>query len=593
MKGELFMLSFEQTGLNNELIQAVTELGFENPTAIQEQTIPHLLVSGSDLIGLAQTGTGKTAAFGLPIIQQIDIDAFETQSLILCPTRELCMQITKDLKSFSKYTKGISVIAVYGGTSIETQIQSLKRGKHIVVGTPGRVLDLIRRNKLHLSSVRWLVLDEADEMLSMGFKEDLNLILDETPKERQTLLFSATMSREIKAITTKYMKKPEEITIGTKNTGAELVNHQYYLVQAKDRYEALKRLADIHPDIYGIVFCRTKVETQEVAEKLIQDGYNADALHGDLSQIMRDQVMNRFRTKHLQILVATDVAARGLDVSDLTHIINYNLPDELSLYIHRSGRTGRAGKTGISITIIHTRERHKIKSLENMIGKKFEQKQVPGGKDICEKQLFNVIDGIEKVEVNEKQIEQYLPNIYKKLAWLSREDLIQRFVSVEFNRFLEYYKNAPDLNVQPYSSSSSSDSDRREKRGRGRERLSYSRFFVNLGSQQNINASRIIGIINERLNTSNVAIGKIEIMKKFSFVEIDSQFEEDVVEAFTNKKFGTSSVVLELVRNPLKEERSSSYSKPSNGRESERSFTKSRSRRNEFQTDDKRRKRRK
>lgn len=587
------MLSFEQTGLNNELIQAVTELGFENPTAIQEQTIPHLLVSGSDLIGLAQTGTGKTAAFGLPIIQQIDIDAFETQSLILCPTRELCMQITKDLKSFSKYTKGISVIAVYGGTSIETQIQSLKRGKHIVVGTPGRVLDLIRRNKLHLSSVRWLVLDEADEMLSMGFKEDLNLILDETPKERQTLLFSATMSREIKAITTKYMKKPEEITIGTKNTGAELVNHQYYLVQAKDRYEALKRLADIHPDIYGIVFCRTKVETQEVAEKLIQDGYNADALHGDLSQIMRDQVMNRFRTKHLQILVATDVAARGLDVSDLTHIINYNLPDELSLYIHRSGRTGRAGKTGISITIIHTRERHKIKSLENMIGKKFEQKQVPGGKDICEKQLFNVIDGIEKVEVNEKQIEQYLPNIYKKLAWLSREDLIQRFVSVEFNRFLEYYKNAPDLNVQPYSSSSSSDSDRREKRGRGRERLSYSRFFVNLGSQQNINASRIIGIINERLNTSNVAIGKIEIMKKFSFVEIDSQFEEDVVEAFTNKKFGTSSVVLELVRNPLKEERSSSYSKPSNGRESERSFTKSRSRRNEFQTDDKRRKRRK
>jgi len=587
------MLSFEQTGLNNELIQAVTELGFENPTAIQEQTIPHLLVSGSDLIGLAQTGTGKTAAFGLPIIQQIDIDAFETQSLILCPTRELCMQITKDLKSFSKYTKGISVIAVYGGTSIETQIQSLKRGKHIVVGTPGRVLDLIRRNKLHLSSVRWLVLDVADEMLSMGFKEDLNLILDETPKERQTLLFSATMSREIKAITTKYMKKPEEITIGTKNTGAELVNHQYYLVQAKDRYEALKRLADIHPDIYGIVFCRTKVETQEVAEKLIQDGYNADALHGDLSQIMRDQVMNRFRTKHLQILVATDVAARGLDVSDLTHIINYNLPDELSLYIHRSGRTGRAGKTGISITIIHTRERHKIKSLENMIGKKFEQKQVPGGKDICEKQLFNVIDGIEKVEVNEKQIEQYLPNIYKKLAWLSREDLIQRFVSVEFNRFLEYYKNAPDLNVQPYSSSSSSDSDRREKRGRGRERLSYSRFFVNLGSQQNINASRIIGIINERLNTSNVAIGKIEIMKKFSFVEIDSQFVEDVVEAFTNKKFGTSSVVLELVRNPLKEERSSSYSKPSNGRESERSFTKSRSRRNEFQTDDKRRKRRK
>ncbi|MFH1051212.1 MAG: DEAD/DEAH box helicase [bacterium] len=533
------MKTFEETGLNNEVIQAVTEMGFEIPTPIQEQTIPQLLNSGKDLIALAQTGTGKTAAFGLPIIQMTDTTSKNTQTLVLCPTRELCMQITKDIKTYSKYTKNLFVVPVYGGTSIDTQINALKNGKQIVVGTPGRVVDLINRKKLILSDIRWLVLDEADEMLSMGFKDDLNTILAETPEERQTLLFSATMSSEIKSITKKYMKKADEITIGHKNAGAENVTHQYISVQSRDKYEALKRIADINPDIYGIVFCRTRNETKVIAEKLIQDGYNADALHGDLSQVQRDQVMNRFRVKHLQILVATDVAARGLDVNDLTHIINYDMPDELGIYIHRSGRTGRAGKNGISISLINTREKGNIRSLENMIGKKFEQKNIPSGKDICQKQLFNMIDKVENVAVEEEQIAQFLPGIYNKLSWMTREELIQHFVSVEFNQLLSYYNSKPDINVASLD-------DKGGKRSNGRK--SFSRFYFNIGSKNDINATRIIGIINEKLRSRDVQIGKIEILKKFSFVEIESSYEIDMINAFDNAKFEREPLTVELVK---------------------------------------------
>jgi len=423
------MITFKETGLNQDILKALDELGFENPTPIQEKTIPHLLSEEQDLIGFAQTGTGKTAAFGLPVIQKIDTDSKKTQAIILSPTRELCVQIAKDLDNYSKYTKGLSVAAVYGGASIDQQVRSLNKGAQIVVGTPGRTLDLIKRKKLKLSTVRFLILDEADEMLTMGFKDDLDAILEGTPDDKQTLLFSATMPKEIAAIAKKYMKDAIEISAGKKNIGAENVNHVYYMVNARDRYLALKRIADINPKIYGIVFCRTRRETKEVAEKLMADGYNADALHGDLSQAQRDYVMNRFRVKNLQLLVATDVAARGLDVTDLSHIINYNLPDDLEVYIHRSGRTGRAGKKGVCLTIIHSRETGKIKMIQKKVGKPFEHAPVPSGKEICGKQLYNLIDKIEKIEVDNSQIDQFLPEIYKKLEWLSREDLIKHFVS--------------------------------------------------------------------------------------------------------------------------------------------------------------------
>ena len=445
------MNTFHESGLHENIIKAIDELGFKKPTPIQEKTLPFLLNSEKDVVALAQTGTGKTAAFGLPILHNIEWKNKSVQGIVLCPTRELCMQITNDLDYFSKYIDGVFVVPVYGGTSIDKQIAALKRGGQIVVGTPGRVLDLIKRKKLVLSEIKYLVLDEADEMLNMGFKDDLDSILAKTPKGRQSMLFSATMPKEIASIARKYMKDAEEISVGKRNTGAENVQHHYYVVQASNRYLALKRIADYYPNIYGIVFCRTRRETKEVAEKLMQDGYNADALHGDLSQAQRDHVMGRFRQKHLQILVATDVAARGLDVNDLSHIINYNIPEELEAYIHRSGRTGRAGKHGISISIIHGREGSKIGQLEKKVGKEFLQQQVPAGKEICEKQLFNLIDKVEWVEVDESTIEEYLDIIYKKLAWLPREELIKRFVSVEFNRFLSYYKDAVDLNVMAKS----------------------------------------------------------------------------------------------------------------------------------------------
>ncbi len=528
-------MTFKETGLKAEILQAIEAMGFENPTPIQEKIIPLILAESRDVIALAQTGTGKTAAFGLPLIEQTDVSSHAVQTLVLCPTRELCIQITKDLENFSENIRGLRTVAVYGGAPIEKQISALKKGCQIVVGTPGRVNDLLRRKLLKLDEVRSLVLDEADEMLSMGFKDELDAIIEQIPTERQTLLFSATMPDSIAA---QYTRKPLEVSVGKRNAGAETVEHTYYVVHAKDRYLALKRIVDLHPEIYGIVFCRTRQETKDVAEKLMADGYNADALHGDLSQAQRDYVMNRFRIKNLQILVATDVAARGLDVNDLTHVINYNLPDDIEVYTHRSGRTGRAGRSGIAISIAHTRETGRIKDIERKINKKFTKKMVPTGREICERQLFHLVDGVENIDVADDQFASYLPAIMDKLSWLSREDLIKRFVSVEFNRFLNYYKDARDLNVQ-----------HEEKGARKNKRdgnTNYSRFYINAGSKNRLNAHRLIGLINEQTDRNDIEIGKIEIMNKLSFFEIDSKHEHELLEAFQQyAEFEGEAVVVE------------------------------------------------
>ncbi len=552
------MQKFDELGLSDNILKAINELGFENPTAVQEKTIPFILASTNDLIAIAQTGTGKTAAFGLPIIEKADIGLKQVQGLILSPTRELAIQITEDLTKFSKHISGFSVIPVYGGASIDTQIRNLKKGAHIVVGTPGRVNDLINRKSLIINKIKWLVLDEADEMLNMGFKDDLDSILETTPEDKQTLLFSATMPKEVYAIANKYMKNMEEIAVGGSNKGAENVSHEYYVAHAKDRYIALKRLADMNPNIYSIVFCRTRRETQEVADKLIKDGYNADALHGDLSQSQRDHVMLRFREKNLQMLVATDVAARGLDVNDLTHVINYNLPDELEAYIHRSGRTGRASKKGISIAIINTREQDKIKQLEKKVGKKFDRKNIPSGKEICEIQLFNIIENIKNIEVIESEIAPFLPKIYENLDLLTKEDLIKRIASVEFNRFLEYYKNSKDINVSEKDRkadrnsdrgrNSDKDNDSKDKPWRERPRgsASYSRFFINKGAKDELNPSRLIGWVNRNLNSDNVGIGKVDILKSFSFFEVEKQFEKDILNQLNNVDYDGEKVVIQL-----------------------------------------------
>ena len=585
------MVLFDEMGLDSSILKAIKDLGFENPTPIQEKVIPRILADKKDLIARAQTGTGKTAAFGLPLIQMADRESNDIQSLILCPTRELCIQISSDLKKYSTYQKGFRVIPVYGGASIETQIKSLKKGGQIVVGTPGRVLDLIKRKVLKIHKINWLVLDEADEMLNMGFKDDLDDILSGTPKGKQTLLFSATIPKEILRISNDYMTSPDEISAGNKNVGADNVKHEYYVSHAKYRYEVLKRIADINPHIYGIVFCRTRRETKEVADKFMNDGYNADALHGDLSQAQRDYVMNRFRNRTIQMLVATDVAARGLDVNDLTHVINYNLPDDLEVYIHRSGRTGRAGKSGISISILHTRETNKIRTLQKMAGKSFEKKMIPTGKEICKKQLFNLVDRVEKVELNDAQIDEFLPEINSKLSWLSREDLIKHFVSVEFNRFLSYYKNAKDLNVEmgnTYERKERADgrggrtggrdgrsegtSDRYEGKDKETRQSStgFTRFFINLGTVNDLNAARLIGLVNEQTRTRDIEVGKIEIMRKFSFFEIDKDYEAQVLSAFEKPtEFEGARVSVELSkpepdRPPLEKKRkksSDSYSK--------------------------------
>jgi len=548
------MTSFTDLGIDPRILKALTALGFDAPMPVQEEVIPVLLSDKSDLVALAQTGTGKTAAYGIPLIQNINTKSDKPQALILCPTRELCMQITNDLKNFGKYIEGLSVVAVYGGANIDTQVRQIQKGVQIIVATPGRMLDLSKRRAVDISSIQSLVLDEADEMLNMGFQEDLNSILSQTPEDKQTLLFSATMPREVERIARGYMHDPVEITIGTRNSGAENVNHYYYVVHAKDRYLALKRIADVNPDIYAIIFCRTRMETQEVADKLIKDGYSADSLHGDLSQAQRDSVMQKFRERNLQMLVATDVAARGIDVDDLTHIINYNLPDENEQYIHRSGRTGRAGKQGISIAIINLKEKHIIKQIEKQIGKTFRQSKIPSGKEVCEKQLFHMIDRMEKVDVNDKEINSFMPAILKKLEWLEREDLIKRFVSMEFNRFLDYYRNAPDLNI---------DESREEPRGSGKRSSSsksYARLFISLGRMDGIGPQNIIGLINDVTHTREVRLGKIDIKNSFSFFEVENEYLPLVLSSMKNQTYNDREIKVEVAE-PMAE----SYEKPSRG----------------------------
>ncbi|MFO7864901.1 MAG: DEAD/DEAH box helicase [Salinivirgaceae bacterium] len=536
--------TFTESGLRPELLSAIQEMGFEQPTPIQAKTIPFLLSSEQDLIGLAQTGTGKTAAFGLPALHLTEIENKQTQTLILCPTRELCLQIAKDLNDFAKHLKKINVVAVYGGASIETQIRDLNRGAQIVVGTPGRTRDLINRNRLKPNHIKRLILDEADEMLTMGFKEELDAILENTPDTKQTLLFSATMSREISRITSTYMNNPEQISVSGRNTAADNVTHIYYMVQAKDRYEVIKRIADINPDIYGIVFCRTRQEAKDVARKLMSDGYNADALHGDLSQAQRDEVMARFRTRQLQLLVATDVAARGIDVNDLTHVVNYNLPDDPEVYVHRSGRTGRAGKNGISVAIIHSRESRKIKDIERISGLKFNKEKVPNGRDICSAQLLSLIDRLDKVKVDEKEISPFLPEIYEKLEHMSREELIKNFVSAEFNRFLEYYRNARDVNVLESRRGEDRERPTRNK-GRRSGDSGFSRLYINIGSTHNVTPARLIGVVNEALRSNNADIGKIEIMKKFSFFDIEDKLDDKLIRELQGKKFDGTPILVE------------------------------------------------
>jgi len=573
-------MTFSEIGLNDEILKAITDLGFEEPTPIQQESIPFVLSEETDLIALAQTGTGKTAAFGLPVIQKIDSGKTQTQSIILCPTRELCLQITKDLETYSKYIKKLKITAVYGGANIQTQIRALNSGSQIVVGTPGRVIDLINRKKLKLKDVEFVVLDEADEMLNMGFKDDLDTILAETPEEKQTLLFSATMPKEVMRITKNYMFSPKTIEVARRNEGATDVEHHYYMVNARDRYKALRRICDVNPDIYGIVFCRTRRETKEVSEKLMQDGYNADAIHGELSQQQRDHVMGRFRKKTLQILVATDVAARGIDINELTHVINYNLPDDNEIYIHRSGRTGRAGNKGISIIISHSREKRKLQSIEKMLKRELILQKVPGGDEICAIQLLRLIDKIVKTDVS-SQIEKHLPIIEDKLSHLDKEELVKHFVSAEFNRFLSFYKNAPDLNI---SASKSRDSGRGRDSGKSRRGHSdegFTRFFINLGKTHKCEPQNLIGLVNEYTRNRNLQIGKIDILQGFSFFEVESSAEKDVLEGFADSQWNGYKLTVEVSKpkndsgkrrgKPSSSERrrnSGGYSKSGGGRRS-------------------------
>ncbi|HEY0899954.1 MAG TPA: DEAD/DEAH box helicase, partial [Sphingobacteriaceae bacterium] len=506
----------------------------------QEQAIPVLLSGSNDFVGLAQTGTGKTAAFGLPLLELLDFEKNHPQALVLCPTRELCLQITNDLKNYSKKVPNVKVVAVYGGASISDQLREIKRGVQIVVATPGRMLDIINRKAIDFSRVQYVVLDEADEMLNMGFQEDIDEILSTTPDEKKTWLFSATMPAEVRRISKKYMTDPHELTMGTKNTGNANIDHEYYIVRARDKYAAFKRIVDFNPEIFGIVFCRTKIETQEIAESLIKDGYNADSLHGDLSQQQRDKVMKRYRERSLQLLIATDVAARGIDVNDVTHVINYSLPDEIENYTHRSGRTARAGKSGVSIAIINQKEVGKIRQIERVIGKQFTKAEVPTGFDVCEKQLFALVHKVHNVEVNEAQIEQYIPRIMDEFKDLEKEEIIKRFASLEFNRFLDYYKNAPDLNAVE---------DRRdsgERMARTSSNADFTRLFINLGSVDDFTRGDMLGYICNTAKISGRSVGKIDLKGVFTFFEVENEVADTVVQNFQNAEYQGRSVRIEL-----------------------------------------------
>jgi ATP-dependent RNA helicase DeaD len=547
------MKTFEELGVSPEIRKAIEEMGYESPMPVQEEVIPYLLGNGNDVVALAQTGTGKTAAFGLPLIQKTLVEQRVPQALVLCPTRELCLQIADDLNDYSRYIDGLKVLPVYGGTSYDSQIRMLKSGVHIIVATPGRLIDLIDRGVAVLSTIRNVVMDEADEMLNMGFTDSINAILEQVPEDRNTLMFSATMSPEISRIAKQYLHDAHEITIGTKNEGSKNVNHIAYIVHAKDKYAALKRVADFYPQIYGIIFCRTRKETQEIADKLIQDGYNADSLHGELSQAQRDLVMSKFRQRHLQLLVATDVAARGLDVNDLTHVINYGLPEDTESYTHRSGRTGRAGKTGISIAIINLREKGRMREIERIINKKFTLGTLPTGQQICEQQLIKLMDDIEKVKVNEEEIESFLPGIYRKLEWLSKEDLLKRVVSLEFNRFLEYYKNAPEIEAVSGNDRADRDGkrDRKGDRSKGDKQnrqaeAGYTRLFLNMGKQDGFYANQIIDLVNRNMRKgARPTIGRIDLMQNFSFFEVAEEEAHDVIRALNRAQANGKRIVVE------------------------------------------------
>lgn len=548
------MLNFEELGVRPDLLKGIAEMGFETPMPVQEKVIPVLLNGDHDLVALAQTGTGKTAAFGLPLIQRVDLDRAEPQALILAPTRELCLQIAGDLADFSKYVPQLEILPVYGGSSIESQIRALRKGVQIIVATPGRLIDLINRGVVKLQHVHTVVLDEADEMLNMGFVDSINDILSHVPEDRKMLMFSATMPAEVARISKRFMNKPEEIVIGTRNEGAKNVRHIYYMVNARDKYLALKRIADNSPNIYAIVFCRTRRDTQEIADHLIADGYNADALHGDLSQQQRDIVMKKFRDGVITLLVATDVAARGLDVDDLTHVINYGLPDDTAVYTHRSGRTGRAGKTGVSIAIIHSREKGKLREIERIIGKKFERKEVPTPEHIIEKQLYNLADRLERVEVNEEEINHYLPGVIKKLSWLSTEDLLKRVLSLEFNRLLNYYKDAPNIDfIDEKPAKEKKGKERqtkehptdREKDRRTAER-GMARIYVNLGKADGFFAGNVIDMLNKNVEGRRVDVGRIDLLPSYSLFDVKKADAKRVVAALKGLEFFGKRVFSEI-----------------------------------------------
>ena len=520
--------TFEELGVSEEIRRAISELGFEHPMPVQEEVIPYLLGNRNDVIALAQTGTGKTAAFGLPLLQRIDTSSKSTQAIVLSPTRELCLQIADDLKDFGKYIPHMHIAAVYGGASIDTQIHQLRHGVQIIVATPGRLIDLMHRGKARLDQVRNVVLDEADEMLNMGFQESITEILTGVPEDRNTLLFSATMSRDVEKVAKGYLHDYKEIVVGSRNEGAESVNHIYYMVNARDKYLALKRLVDFYPKIYAIVFCRTKVETQEIADKLIKDGYNAESLHGDLSQQQRDLTMQKFRSHLTQILVATDVAARGLDVNDLTHVINYGLPDDIENYTHRSGRTGRAGKKGTSISIIHSREKYKVRNIEREIGKEFIDGTLPSPEEICKKQLFKTMDNILKTDVDEEQIAPYMEDINRQFEYIDKEDLIKKIVTSTFGRFLDYYKNAPEIEKPSARSSReegrSGRSEGRATRSRGARKAEkgFKRLFINLGKNDGFYPGEVMQFINKNMN-GHQAVGHIDLLAKQSYIEVPEQ----------------------------------------------------------------------
>ena len=528
------MKTFEELGVSEEIRRAITELGFEHPMPVQEEVIPYLLGEGNDVIALAQTGTGKTAAFGIPLLQKIDPNNRATQALILSPTRELCLQISDDINDFAKYIQGINIVPVYGGTSIMNQIHALKHGAQIIVATPGRLIDLMNRGVANLDTVSNVVLDEADEMLNMGFSESINEIFEHVPSERNTLLFSATMSKEIEKIALNYLHNHKEIVIGSRNEGAENVNHIYYLVNAKDKYLALKRIVDFHPRIFAIIFCRTKIETQEIADKLIHDGYNAEALHGDLSQDQRDLTMQKFRQHLTQLLVATDVAARGLDVDDLTHVINYGLPDDIENYTHRSGRTGRAGKKGTSISIIHSREKHKVRDIEKVIGKEFVDTPLPSPQEICTKQLYRAMDKITKIDVDEEQIAPFMEEINRHFEYIDKEVIIKKIVSMTFGRFLAYYADAPEI-LRPDEKRKKEKGEKRgdrQERGPRKPEKGYARLFINLGKNDGFYPGEVMQLLNKHIHGKQ-QVGHIDLLSKFSYIEVPKQDAQRVMNALT------------------------------------------------------------